>query len=161
MTTDNAPIPLTRGAFEKLQQELERLRVEGRREVAEEIRQVRDTELDQDDDMIPAYQTAKDEQAFLEGRILQLERALANAVLIDEEAVRASDTVVIGSTVVVENDGGERTYRIVSSIEADAGEGRISDESPIGSALLGKRAGDIAEVQAPAGVQRLRIKSLG
>jgi transcription elongation factor GreA len=161
MTTDNSSVPLTRAAYDELQQELERLRTEGRREVAEEIRTARDTELDQDEDVIPAFEAAKEGQAFLEGRILQIERALANAVIIDEEAVRTSETVQIGSTVVVQHNGGERTYRIVSSIEADAASGRISDDSPIGAALLGKRRGDTVEVDVPAGRQRFTINELG
>ena len=160
MTTDNSPVPLTRGAYEELQRELERLRVDGRREIAEEIRAARDSELDQDEDVIPAFEAAKEEQGFLEGRILQIERALANAVIIDEEAVRTSDTAQIGSTIVVGHDGGERTYQIVSAIEADASAGRISADSPIGSALLGKKRGETVEVEVPAGKQRFTIREL-
>jgi transcription elongation factor GreA len=160
MTTDNSPVPLTRGAYEELQRELERLRTEGRREIAEEIRDARESELDQDEDVIPAFEAAKEDQAFLEGRILQIERALANAVIIDEEAVRASDNAQVGSTVVVQVDGAERTYRIVSAIEADAAAGRISDDSPIGAALLGRKRGDTVEVEAPAGTHRFTVKEL-
>ncbi len=155
-------VPLTRAAYEAMQQELERLRTEGRREVAEEIRQAWDQELDTtDNDMTVPITYAKESQAFLEGRIAELEDTLARATIIDEEAARASDTIQLGSTVVLENgDGQEHTYQIVGTVEADPAAGKISRESPVGAALLGKRAGDTVEVHAPAGIQRLRIKAL-
>ena len=161
MTMQYEPIPLTRRAYEEMQQELERLRTDGRREAAEEIRAARESELDQDEDVVPALEAANDQRAFLEGRIMELEATLARATIIDEEAVRASDTVQIGSRVVVEHNGEEKTYQIVSPAEADASAGKISNESPIGAALLGKRAGETVEFDAPAGPQRLRITSLG
>ena len=155
-------VPLTRAAYEAMQQELERLRTEGRREVAEEIRQAWDQELDTtDNDMTVPITYVKENQAFLEGRIAELEDTLARATIIDEEAARASDTIQLGSTVVLENgDGQEHTYQIVGTVEADPAAGKISRESPVGAALLGKRAGDTVEVHAPAGIQRLRIKAL-
>lgn len=160
MTMENQPIPLTRTAHDAMQRELEHLRTTGRHEVAEQIREARDSELDQDEDVIPALEAARESQSFLEGRIQLLEQTLANATIIDEEAVRRSDTVQVGSVVVVEHDGAERTYHIVSSIEADAGAGKISDVSPIGAALLGARAGATIEVDTPGGRQRLRITAL-
>ncbi len=160
MTMGNQPIPLTRTAHNEMQRELEHLRTTGRQEVAAQIREARDSELDQDEDVIPALEAARESQSFLEGRIQLLEQTLANATIIDEEAVRRSDAVQIGSVVVVEHDGHERTYHIVSSIEADAGTGKISDVSPIGAALLGARAGKTIEVDTPGGRQRLRIKAL-
>ena len=155
-------VPLTRAAYEAMQQELERLRTEGRREVAQEIRQAWDQELDTtDNDMSVPITYVKENQAFLEGRIAELEDTLARATIIDEEAARASDTIQLGSTVVLENgDGQEHTYQIVGTVEADPAAGKISRESPVGAALLGKRAGDTVEVQVPAGIQRLRIKAL-
>lgn len=160
MTMDNAPIPLTRAAHAELQRELEDLRTVGRQEVAEQIREARETELDQDEDVIPALEVARESQSFLEGRIQQLEQTLANATLIDEEAVQRSDTAQLGSVVMVEQDGHERTYQIVSAIEADAGAGKISDASPIGAALLGTRVGETVEVDAPAGRLRLHVTEL-
>ena len=155
-------VPLTRAAYEAMQQELERLRTEGRREVAEEIRQAWDQELDTtDNDMSVPITYVKENQAFLEGRIAELEDTLARATIIDEETARASDTIQLGSTVVLENgDGQEHTYQIVGTVEADPAAGKISRESPVGAALLGKRAGDTVEVEVPAGIQHLRIKAL-
>lgn len=160
MTMENEPVPLTRAAYEAMQRELEELRTEGRRRVSEQIQEAREIELDQDEDMIPALEAAKESQGFIEGRIAVLEQALGNATIIDEEAVRRSDTVQIGSTVVVRGDAGERTYRVLHAAEADAAEGSISPESPIGAALLGRSAGDVVEVEAPAGTQRLTIAEL-
>jgi transcription elongation factor GreA len=155
-------VPLTRAAYEAMQQELERLRTQGRREVAQEIRQAWDQELDTtDNDNAVPLTYAKEGQAFLEGRIAELEDTLARATIIDEEAARASETIQLGSVVVIENgDGHEHTYQIVGTVEADPAAGKISRESPVGAALLGKRAGDTVEVEAPAGVQHLRIKAL-
>jgi transcription elongation factor GreA len=160
MTMEDQAVPLTRAAHDELQRELERLRTTGRQEVAEQIREARESELDQDEDIIPAMEAARESQSFLEGRIQQLEQTLANATIIDEEAVRRSDTAQIGSVVAVEHNGHERTYQIVSAIEADAGAGKISDASPIGAALLGARAGETVEVDTPAGRQRLYVKEL-
>ena len=144
-----------------MQRELEYLRTVRRREVAEEIRDAWDQEFDKDEDVVTPVTYAKEDQAFLEGRIAELEQTLGRATIIDEEAVRASDTVQIGRVVVVVNgDGAEHVYQIVSSAEADPGAGKISSESPVGGALLGKRAGDTVDVQVPAGLQHLRIKEL-
>ena len=161
MTMPHDSVPLTRAAYEEMQRELEHLRTERRREVAEEIRTARESELDQDSDVVPALEAAKEVQEGVEGRINLLEQTLGRATIIDEEAARASDTVQIGSVVVLEDErGGERVYQILSTMESDPTEGKISQDSPIGSAVLGKRAGDTVDVDAPAGVQRLRIKEL-
>lgn len=161
MTAQEHEVQLTQAAHDEMQQELEHLRTVRRREVAELIAQARETELEQDEDAIPAFEAAKELQYFLEGRILQLEQTLNRATIIDEAAVRASDTVVIGSTVVLtDGRGREHTYQIVDAAESDAGEGKISDESPIGAAVIGRRKGDRVEVDAPAGTQTLRIKDL-
>ena len=161
MTMQDREVPLTRAAYEEMQQELEYLRTVRRREVAEELEAARESELDQDEDMVTPYNAAKEAQGFVEGRIAQLEAILGHASIIDEEAARASDTVQLGSVVVLEDgDGGERVYQIVGTAEADPGAGKISQESPIGAAVLGKRAGDAVEVHAPAGVQHLRIREL-
>ena len=161
MTAQRDEVPLTQAAYDEMQQELERLRTEGRREVAEHIQQTRDTEMDLDEDWIASQEAVLEEQGFLEGRIMQLEQTLARATIIDEAAARASDTVQLGSVVVLENDdGNERVYQIVGAVETDPAAGKISEESPIAAAVLGKRAGEMVEVDAPAGVQRLRIKEL-
>jgi transcription elongation factor GreA len=160
MAMEEAKIPLTRAAYDELQRELEQLRTGGRQQVAEQLRAARESELDQDEDVVPALEAARESQSFLEGRIQQLEQALATATIIDEEAVQRGDTVQLGSVVVVEQGGRERTYQIVSAIEADAGAGKISDASPIGAALLGRRVGEVVSVEAPAGRLRLRITAL-
>jgi transcription elongation factor GreA len=161
MTAQDNEVQLTQSAYTEMQQELEHLRTVRRREVAELIAQARETELEQDEDAVPAFEAAKEQQYFLEGRILQLEQTLARAIVIDEAAVRASDTVVIGSTVVLEDRRGrQHTYRIVDRAESDAEAGKISQDSPIGAAVIGRRRGDTVEVVAPAGTQALRIKGL-
>jgi transcription elongation factor GreA len=131
-----------------------------RQQVAAQRCTARDSELDQDDDVIPALEAARESQSFLEGRSQRLEQTLANATIIDEDAVPRSATAQLGRVVVVAQNGRERTYQIVSAIEADAGAGKISDASPIGAALLGRRVGATVEVDAPAGRRRLRIQEL-
>ena len=161
MTAQRDEVPLTQAAYDEMQQELERLRTEGRREVAEHIQQTRDTEMDLDEDWIASQEAVLEEQGFLEGRIMQIEQTLARATIIDEAAARASDTVQLGSVVVLENDdGNERVYQIVGTVETDPAAGKISEESPIAVALMGKRVGEMVEVEAPAGVQHFRIKEL-
>ena len=102
------------------------------------------------------YEAAKNEQAFIEGRILELEHILATARVIKPSPEK--DVVQIGSTVVVKQDGKKReTFRIVGAAEANPKEGLISNESPLGQALLDQKVGDNVEVQAPAGTLRFRI----
>jgi transcription elongation factor GreA len=161
MTTQTNEVPLTRAAIEELSRELEYLRTVRRREVAEEIRDAWDSEIGKDADVAIPFESAKETQAFVEGRIATLEDILGHATVIDEEAARASDVVQLGSVVVIDNgDGEEHVYQIVGATESDPGSGKLSHESPVGAALIGRRAGDSVEVQVPAGVKRLRIKEL-
>ncbi len=154
-------VPLTRAAYEEMQRELERLRTVRRREVAEEIGQAWESETDKDEDVIEAVMAAKEDEAFLEGRIAALEDAIARAEIIDEEAARRSDTIQLGSVaVLVYPDGTEHQYQIVGSAESEPGAGKLSQDSPVGAALLGHHAGDEIEVETPSGRQRLRIKEL-
>jgi len=104
------------------------------------------------------YEDAKNEQAFVEGRILQLEALLRTARVVDNHGV-PPDQVTVGSTVRVKDvgTGEEMTYMIVGTAEADPARARISNESPVGRALLGRRPGDVVEVAAPAGRIRYRI----
>jgi transcription elongation factor GreA len=95
------------------------------------------------------YEDAKNEQAFVEGRIQTLESLIKNATIIDEN--HSSDHVQIGSTVVLESADGEERFTIVGSTEARPNEGRISNESPVGRALLGKKKGEKVVVRVPAG----------
>ncbi len=149
---------LTPEGYERLKEELEYLRTVRRREVAEHIRIAKEG----GDVMENAsYEEAKKEQAFLEGRILALEAVLRNAVIIKETG--PSDRVSLGSSVtVMEKDSNEsEIYRIVGSAEADPARGRISNESPLGKALLGHQVGEEVSVETPDGVRRFRIVSIG
>jgi transcription elongation factor GreA len=105
-----------------------------------------------------AYDHAKDEQAHVEGRIATLQHFRRNAVLIDEHPT--SDVVALGSTVTIEEDGTHDTYTILGPLEAAPNLGRISNESPMGRALLNHRTGDIVDVYAPSGVRAVRILSI-
>ena len=140
---------LTRDGLERLKSELHELRTVKRAEVAATIREAQELGPDQQDGQ---YEDAKNQQAFLEGRIGEIERMLERAALIDEEAAHKSKEVRIGSTVTLKTDGGKsRKYMLVGPAEANPSEGRISHESPVGRALLGKKRGDKVTVRAPAG----------
>jgi transcription elongation factor GreA len=105
------------------------------------------------------YDEVKQEQAFVEGRIHELERILANAKLIEEP--QGKDYVRLGSRVtVLDSEGDEETYHLVGSQEADPRHGQVSNESPIGRAILGKKCGDVVDVVAPGGSFRLTIRNI-
>jgi transcription elongation factor GreA len=149
-------VPLTREGLAKIQRELEELTTVRRAEVAQRIHDAKELVGAQN---APEYEDARNEQAFVEGRILTLENIIQNAVLIEEK--HDHQRVSLGSTVTVTNHKGERThYTIVGSAEADPKDGKISNESPVGMALLGKSVGDEAQVNAPAGVLRWTIVSI-
>jgi transcription elongation factor GreA len=141
-------VPLTRDGLKKLEEELENLKTVRRHEVAERIHQAKERGHTQND---AEYDDAKNEQAFVEGRIMQLEMMLKNHVLINEEEAQRSKSVRLGCTVVVESSSGRREYMIVGSAEADPTTGRISNESPVGKALIGHRVGDKVQVLTPKG----------
>lgn len=105
-----------------------------------------------------AYDHAKEEQALLEGRIANLEHSLRNAVLIENTA--STGVVTLGSTVAIEDEGEQDTYTIVGPLEAAPLKGRISNESPIGRALMSRKVGDIMQVDTPAGMRKVRIVSI-
>jgi transcription elongation factor GreA len=139
---------LTPEGKERLEQELEFLLKVRRSEVAEHIRIARE---DGDLSENAGYDAAKEEQAHVEGRILTLENILKNAQIIESNG--GSSTVVVGSTVTVQEDGYDpETYHIVGSAEVNPQQGRISNKSPLGRALLGKSAGDSVQVNTPNGV---------
>ncbi|HLC27907.1 MAG TPA: transcription elongation factor GreA [Dehalococcoidia bacterium] len=141
------PIPLTKAGLDKLQKELDHLLTVGRAEVAQRIHDAKELVGAQN---TPEYEDARNEQAFVEGRILTLENVIQNAVIIEES--HDHQRVNLGSTVTVLNHKGERdNYTIVGSAEADPKAGRISNESPVGLALLGKGLGDKVQINAPAG----------
>lgn len=148
---------LTREGFERLQKELDYLRTEKRNQVAERLRDaLEDGELIENAEL----EAAKNEQSFVEGRIKELEILLANAHLIKES--NGSDNVQVGSKVNVKEEGYDpEQYVIVGAAEADPRLGRISNESPLGKALLNKKAGDKVKVEAPGGEFEIEILSIG
>ena len=146
---------LTPEGLAKLEEELEYLRTVRCQEVAERIQKAKELRSTVTS---PEYEDAKNEQGFVEGRILELERIIKNAVIIHPEA---ADLVQLGSRVTVRHqDGSEEQYTIVGSVEVDPGEGKISNESPVGKSLLGKRVGDEVEVTVPAGVLMMTITEI-
>ena len=140
---------LTPEGLRKIEDELEHLKSVKRKEIAERIKQAKEFgDLMENSE----YEDAKNEQAFTEGRILTLEGMLRNAKVINNHDVR-SDVVTVGSTVLLTDESGEDlTYTIVGSAEADPGNDKISNESPVGRALLGKRKGQTVKVVATAGM---------
>jgi transcription elongation factor GreA len=145
---------LTPEGLEKLKAELEYLRSVRRQQVADQIHRAKELGGTVDN---AEYDDAKNEQAFVEGRILTLEKMIKNATIIQEEKAPSS-SVRLGSKVTVRSkDGGKELYAIVGSAEANPSEGKISNESPVGKALMGKRVGDEVEVHAPAGARKMKI----
>ena len=151
-----ATIPLTRRGAEKLKEELARLKTVERHAV---IQAISDARAQGDLSENAEYEAAKDKQGFIEGRILEVESKLAAAQIIDPSTLDAEGRVVFGSTVDLEEEesGAKVTYQIVGDDEADLKQGLVSISSPIARALIGKVAGDIAEVQAPAGPKSYEI----
>lgn len=155
LVTVEKELILTPEGLKKIEEELEHLRTVHRKAVAERIRESKQFgELSENAE----YEEAKNEQAFVEGRILELKRILQNAHVIEADEVH-TDEVGIGSKVTVRDlDSNEEwVYTIVGSVEADPGEDRISDESPVGQALIGKKVGDVVTVEIPAGAARYEI----
>lgn len=151
-----ATIPLTRRGAEKLKEELHRLKTVERHAVIQAISEARaQGDLSENAE----YDAAKDKQGFIEGRILELEAKLAAAQVIDPATLDADGKVVFGATVDLEDEdsGAKVTYQIVGDDEADLKLGLISISSPIARALIGKEAGDVAEVQAPGGLRHWEI----
>ena len=147
---------LTKDGFTKLKEELEHLLGDERKEIAERIKTAMAYgDLSENSE----YSDAKDQQLFTEGRINEIEHLLKNAEIIDEGHTSCTN-VNIGCTVVLEDADKELKYRIVGSTEADPTKGYISNESPIGKALLGKKTGDLVEVSVPAGVKTYKVKKV-
>lgn len=148
-------IILTAEGLKKIEQKLDHLKSVRRREVAERIKQaIEFGDISENSE----YEDAKNEQAFIEGEILTLEKMLRNAKLIDEDEI-STDVVTIGSTVMLKDleIGDMLEYTIVGSAEADPTESRISNESPVGEAILGRKVGSIVEVNVPAGTLKYEI----
>jgi transcription elongation factor GreA len=151
-------IVLTLAGLEKLEEELDYLKTKKRREIAERIKQaIAFGDITENSE----YDEAKKEQAFVEGRIVSIENLLKNAKVIDEDDISV-EVVSIGSVVTVKDLEFEETleYTIVSSAEANPSKLKISNESPVGKALMGKKVGDVVEVQVPDGSIKLQIMEI-
>ncbi len=147
-------IYLTAEGAEKLKAELAQLKGPEREALSKRLREaISQGDLSENAD----YQKAKEDQGFLEGRIQELEYILGNAVVV-EDSIGPHDKVEVGATVTVqEEDFPEETYYMVGAKEADPRKGKISNESPIGRALMGKKVGEYAEAETPGGIVRLKI----
>lgn len=148
-------VMITAEGLKQLEEELQYLKGQKRREVAEKIKVARSYgDLSENSE----YDDAKNEQAILEARIVTIEATLKNAVLIDEEGI-SNEHVHVGSSVRLLNlrTDSEVTYKIVGSNEANPSEGKISDESPVGAALIGHSVGDAVEVEVPVGVIGFKV----
>ncbi|WP_417067244.1 transcription elongation factor GreA [Niveibacterium terrae] len=148
-------IPLTKRGAELLRAELHKLKTVERPSVIEAIAEARSHgDLSENAE----YDAAKERQGFVEGRIKEVEGKLSNALIVDPSSLDADGRCVFGSTVELEDENGNTlVYQIVGEDEADSKAGRLSVSSPIARALIGKFAGDIAEVQTPGGVRELEV----
>ncbi len=149
---------ITAEGVEALNAELVELEGQGRREIAERIKTAREWgDLKENSE----YHDAKNEQAHLETKIVRLREKIANAVVVEEEVAGAGGVVGFGSTVVVRDpEGVEQTWRIVSSHDAAPGSGRLSAESPVAVALLGRAPGEQTSVSLPKGKRTLTVVSV-
>lgn len=150
--------PMTEEGKMKLEQELEYLKTVRRKEVVERIKIARSFgDLSENSE----YDSAKEEQAFVEGRITTLENMIRNAKIIQGDE-GSSDQVSLGKTITFKElpDGDEESYTIVGSAEADPFEGKISNDSPIARSLMGKKVGEEVNVQTPGGEMQVRIVNI-
>jgi transcription elongation factor GreA len=151
-------VVMSREGLKKLEEELEYLKTVRRKEVAEKIK----TALGYGDlSENSEYDEAKNEQAIIEGRIAEIENQLKNVRVLDE-AELGGENVHVGALVTVREKGKKKsvTYRLVGSTEADPLNGRISDESPVGAALIGCRVGEEVEVETPGGLLKLVVEEI-
>lgn len=150
---------LTYDGLKKLEDELEDLKVVRRKDVAEKIKEARGQgDLSENAE----YDAAKEEQAEIEARIVTLEKMLRNAEVIDDDEV-SGDVIGLGSKVKLHDMefDEEIEYTIVGSAEADPMKGRISNESPVGSGLLGRKCGDTVSIEAPGGIVKYKVLEIG
>ena len=149
---------LTAEGLRKLEDELENLRSVKRQEVAERIKvAISYGDISENSE----YDDAKNEQAFIEGRIIELEQMISTATLIDETAKKKKGTVILGSTVIVKDMefGDEETYTVVGTTEADPSQNRISNESPVGAAILGQKVNTVVQVHTPVASFHINSKN--
>ena len=146
--------PVSRSGFEALKVELEELTTVRRPEITAAVAEARSHgDLREN----AAYEAARHDQMMMERRISELTQMIRNADILEDDRVLRTDVVGFGSTVVVDFDGFEETLTIVGAIEAKPSAGKISNESPIGRALIGKRAGQTAQAPTPGGVTTVKI----
>jgi transcription elongation factor GreA len=151
---------LTKEGFQKLQEELDHLRTVKRQEVAERLHEAMEGgELIENAE----YEAAKNEQAFVEGRIQELDLLLATAQIIEENGkTKKNDAIQVGSKVTIKEGNFEaETFTIVGAAEANPRVGKISNESPIGKAILGHKVGDTVKVETPGGTYNVKIIKVG
>lgn len=150
---------LTKEGFQKLQDELDYLRKVKRQEVANRLHEAMEGgELIENAE----YEAAKNEQAFVEGRIQELDALLASAKIIEDNGKKKSDGVQLGSKVTIKEGNFEaETFTIVGMAEANPREGKISNESPIGKAILGHKIGESVKVETPGGTYTVKIIKIG
>jgi transcription elongation factor GreA len=155
---DTKRTPVTREGYERLKAEIEELKTVRRPHIASIVAEARSHgDLREN----AAYDVARQDQMMNEKRISDLEALLRSAQIIDEnDRPKNPDVVTVGSTVVVDFEGDEERYKIVGAIEAKPKDGLISNESPIGKALIGKRVGQEAVVAAPGGTSRFTVKRI-
>lgn len=147
-------VHLTKDGIEELQAELEKLKVR-RREVADDLKAAKKQgDLSENQD----YTVAQEEHKYVENRIHEIEHTLQNAKVI--EAPQRSKTVQLGSTVHLRHENHTKAYTVVGSLESDPAEGKISDDSPIGKAVLGKKVGDEVEITTPAGTNTYTVSKI-
>jgi transcription elongation factor GreA len=147
---------ISKEGYEKIKKELDYLKGEKRRQIADRIQKAKDMgDLSENAE----YAEAKDEQAFNEGRIIELEALIKNVTIVENGVAR--DTIGMGSKITVKVGGEEKEYTIVSFNEVDPLTGKISNESPLGRAFLDKKAGDKAKVQTPKGEMEYEILRVG
>ncbi|MEN6462198.1 MAG: transcription elongation factor GreA [Syntrophomonas sp.] len=149
---------LTKEGLQKLEDELENLKSVKREELAERIKQaIAFGDISENSE----YEDAKNEQAFVEGRIMSLEKTLKNARLMEEKDIR-TDVISLGSKITLKEmkSGREVNVTLVASVESKLKDGKISDESPVGRAVLGKTVNDEVSVEAPAGIIKYKIMKM-
>lgn len=153
-------IVLTREGYEELSVKLQQLKSEGRSEIAEKLKVARSFgDLSENSE----YDEAKSEQAKLEAEISDIEVMLSRATIIDDEETNNTEVVHLGSIVTIKGtaaNAAEKTYTITGFAQANPAEGKISDESPVGKALLGHKVGDEVEVEAPRGIMNFTILNI-
>jgi len=149
---------LSKEGYEKLDKELRDLKTRGRKEIAEEISEARSKgDLSENAE----YDAAKEAQGHLEKRIAELENTLATATIIDDREIDSSKAYVLSTvTILNKKSNKEMKYTLVSKDEADFKQGKISVDSPIGRAILGKEVGDVVKVKVPAGTLELEILNI-